>query len=165
MHLFRKSIIGVASVTIILAVSVNNAAAITANVLNVYDGDTIKVMMGGKKVTIRLYGIDAPERGQHGNAHATRFLTRLILGNPMEIKIMGKDWAGRTQAIVTNLGYEMSVNAAMVANGYAWVHPQTCTTEECVDWKEFESMARRYKLGIWSGYDLIPPWEFNREGN
>jgi hypothetical protein len=33
-------------------------------------------------------------------------------------------------------------------------------------WKKIESQARKLKLGIWSGFDLVPPWEFQeRERN
>ena len=141
------------------------ATANGARALEVYDGDTFKVTMDGEKKTIRLYGIDAPESEQEGHLSAARFLRRLVFGNVLEIKILEKDWTGRFHAIVTRVGNEMSVNAAMVANGYSWVHAQKCNTEVCGEWKALESKARKYKLGVWSGYDLVPPWEFKREGN
>jgi len=50
----------------------------------------------------------------------------------------------------------------MVANGYAWVNPERCRTDECPNWKEIESQARSLKLGIWSDYDVVPPWEFRK---
>ena len=36
----------------------------TARVVKVTDGDTIKVLRDGEEVTIRLEGVDCPERGE-----------------------------------------------------------------------------------------------------
>ena len=105
------------------------------------------------------------ESGQKGHVSAARFLRSLVFGNVLEINVLERDWTGWLHAIVTRVGNGTSVNAAMVANGYSWVHPQKCNTAACGEWKAFESMARKYKLGIWSGYDLAPPWEFKREGD
>lgn len=50
----------------------------TARVLRVYDGDTILVLSFGRKIKIRLWGIDTPEHDQpHGKA-ASLFLRKLI---------------------------------------------------------------------------------------
>ncbi len=148
---------------ILLTVSLNFAYATTATVVRVYDGDTLSVDMRGEKVSIRLYGIDSPEGGQDGNVDATRFLKRLILEHPLEIIVLEIDLAGRSLAIVIREGKESSVNAAMVANGYSWVNPGKCKADDCRYWKELESQARRLRLGVWSGYNLVPPWEFKRQ--
>lgn len=136
------------------------AYAIITTVLDVYDGDTLNVDMQGERVGIRLYGIDAPEAGQNGNVASTRFLRRLIHEKPVVIKVMGTDGFGWTLAIISFQGQAMSVNAVIVANGYAWVNPRECKVDVCTDLKKFETQARMLKLGIWSGYDLVPPWEF-----
>ncbi|MFO7714371.1 thermonuclease family protein [Desulfosarcina sp.] len=136
------------------------AYALITKVLDVYDGDTLSVGMQGERVAIRLYGIDAPEAGQNGNVASTRFLRRLIHEKPVVIKVMGTDGFGWTLAIISFEGKAISVNAVIVANGYAWVNPRECRVDVCTDLKKFETQARMLKLGIWSGYDLVPPWEF-----
>jgi micrococcal nuclease len=142
------------------------AHAATAEVIAVHDGDTLDVTIQGEKVRIRLYGIDAPERGQHGNVSSTRFLKRLVFEHPLEIRAIETDVFGRTLAIILLEGRKSSVNAAIVANGYAWVNPSQCIVSHCKRWKKIESQARKLKLGIWSGFDLVPPWEFQeRERN
>ncbi len=147
-------------ILIILIISFNFAYATTATVIRVNDGDTFDVDMKGKKVNISLYGIDAPESGQHGCVASTRFLLRLALGHPVNIEVMGTDIFGRTLAIVRREGNASSINATIVANGYAWVNPGKCRVDVCKDWKGIESQARKLKLGIWSGFDLVPPWKF-----
>jgi len=151
-------------VIIILVASLNFAYATPAKVIRVYDGDTFSINLQGEKVSIRLYGIDAPESGQDGNVSATRFLKRLVLEQPLEIKVIASDSIGRSLAIVIREGKESSVNAAMVGNGYSWVNPGKCKVDECTYWEKLESHARKLKLGIWSGYDLVPPWEFMQQG-
>lgn len=80
----------------------------------------------------------------------------------MKIKVMETDQLNQAFTVVIREGKESSVNAAMVANGYAWVNPDQCMIDECPNWKEIESQARMLKLGIWSDYDLVPPWEFRK---
>jgi micrococcal nuclease len=153
----------IALVLIFLIISLDIAYATTATVITVYDGDTLSAEVQGTVVNLRLYGIDAPESGQGGNVTATRFLMQLVLGHPLEIKVIDTDRFGRPLALVIRKGKASSVNAAMVGNGYAWVNPDQCKVDDCTYWKELESQARKLKLGIWSGYDLVPPWEFSRQ--
>jgi endonuclease YncB( thermonuclease family) len=149
---------------IILMITAFAFAYAAANkVIKVYDGDTLMVEMQGEKVKIRLYGIDAPESGQHGNVSSARFLRRRVFGNTVTIKVIKTDLFGQPIAIVFREGRSSSVNAAMVANGYAWVDPAQCKADDCMDWRNLESQARKLKLGIWSGFDLKPPWEFRKQ--
>ena len=150
----------IAAVLIILVATPYVACATMATVTRVYDGDTLNIDAEGETVMIRLYGIDAPEAGQDGNIAATRFLKRLVLEHPVEIKVMETDLFNQIFAVVIRKGKESSVNAAMLANGYAWVKPDQCKTNDCPHWKQIESQARTLKLGIWSDYNVVPPWEF-----
>ena len=147
-----------AVVAIILAVGLNVAYATQTKVIKVYDGDTFSIDQEGEKVSVRLYGIDAPESGQDGNLSATRFLKRLVFAQPLEVNVVETDLFGRSLAIVMREGKKSSVNAAMVGNGYAWVNPDACKVDACTYWKTLEFDARKLKLGIWSGFDLVPPW-------
>jgi len=151
-------------VFIVLATSLNWAYASSAKAVRVYDGDTFSINAKGEKASIRLYGIDAPERGQDGNLSATRFLKQLVFGQPLEINVIATDAIGRSLAIVLRAGNKPSVNAAMVGNGYSWVNPGTCKVDACTYWKQLEAQAKNLKLGIWSGFDLVPPWEFKLQG-
>lgn len=153
----------IATVLIFLITGLNMAHATTAKVITAYDGDTLSVEIQGAVVNLRLYGIDSPESGQDGNVKATRFLLRLVLGHPLDVRVIETDRFGWPLAIVIRKGKESSVNAAMVGNGYAWINPDLCKAEDCTYWEELESRARKLKLGIWSGYDLVPPWDFHRQ--
>ena len=146
-----------------IAFGFNPAFAEKATVIAVFDGDSLNVEIKGEKVRVKLYGIDAPENGQKGNSAATRFLKNHVLNSPVEFKEMGKDGFDRTLAILNVADYKFSVNASMVANGYAWVKPDECNIADCAKMQKMESKARQLKLGIWSGFNLVPPWEFTKQ--
>jgi len=44
----------------------------------VLDGDTIEVVQGERKVTIRLFGVDAPESAQEGGPESKAYLLTII---------------------------------------------------------------------------------------
>ena len=49
-------------------------SATPVRVVGVSDGDTIRVVVGGKETKVRLHGIDAPENGQaYGNVATAIF--------------------------------------------------------------------------------------------
>ena len=153
----------VAAVCIVLITISDLACAASAKVIRVFNGDTMTAEAQGEEIGIRLFGIDAPESGQDGDVAATRFLRRLVLEHPVDIKVIETDRLNQIFAIVIRQGKESSVNAAMIANGYAWVNPDQCKTDECPKWKAIESQARTLRLGIWSEYNLVPPWEFRKQ--
>lgn len=86
---------------VIISLSYGIVQAETHKVIRVYDGDTITVMMDGQKQSIRLVGIDTPEKsrkkndpGQPYSQRATRFLAGRVLNQDVSIKFYGNDWKG-----------------------------------------------------------------------
>ncbi|MCP9824903.1 thermonuclease family protein [Synechococcus sp. EJ6-Ellesmere] len=83
-----------------------------ATVLSIGDGDTIRVLEDGKRITVRLACIDAPELAQSPFGQQTRqnLQTRLPIGTPVTLAVKGIDRYGRPVAEVigkTNLGLKM----------------------------------------------------------
>lgn len=151
-----------AAVLIVLITISDFAYAASAIVIRVFNGDTLTIDAQGEEIRLRLFGIDAPESGQDGDVAATRFLRRLVLEHPVEIKVKETDQLKQIFAVVIREGKESSINAAMLANGYAWVNPDQCKDDQCLKWNVIESRARKLKLGIWSDYNIVPPWEFRK---
>ena len=116
----------------------------------VTDGDTIR--MGQNR--IRLYGIDAPEKGQTctdamGQAwycgdSATEALRSLIDGAQIECKQKDTDQYDRIVAVCYR--DEIDINAWMVRNGWAVAYRRY--SRRYVD---EEAKAKRDGLGIWAG--------------
>ena len=133
-----------------------------AKVVNVTDGDTIKVYNAEYgQVKIRFYGIDAPEKGQPYGQAAGKYLASLIAGKMVDIGPVTEDRYGRTVAIVTDS--ETNVNQEMVRAGYAWVYRKYCDQAFCDFWLALEGEAKAGKLGLWQEPNAVPPWEWRRK--
>ena len=122
-----------------------------AGVVRVIDGDTVDV--GG--VRIRLWGIDAPERGQVCHAWgrewncgtmATEALTSRSEGIACEA--MGTDRYGRTLGVCFFGGED--VNAWLVASGWALAY------RSATNYLGEEDDAREKRLGIHRGTYITP---------
>lgn len=127
-------------------------------VVGVIDGDTIKVLVEGQQVKIRLYGIDAPESGQAFGTQAQTALKQITSGRKITIKTIDTDRYGRTVALIYADG--ISVNEVLVSSGYAWVYHQYCKQSFCSALKEKEVSAKNNKSGLWKDVNPIPPWEW-----
>jgi len=137
------------------------AHAWVAKVVSVSDGDTIKVFNAGRgQEKIRMYGVDAPERGQQNGDAARTHLVSLISGSVVEIEPVSEDMYGNTVAIVWNR--EMNISQEMVRAGYAWVYRKYCDKPFCEYWFTLESEAKRKKIGLWQESDPVPPWMWRR---
>ena len=86
----------------------------------VVDGDTVRVRppAGGKPVSIRIEGIDAPEICQSGGTNARDALSRQILNRQVEVHSKAHDDYGRTVARIVLKGKDQG--KWMVENGLAW---------------------------------------------
>jgi len=106
----------------LLALLLIAGPAIAATVLSVGDGDTIRVLEGSQRLTIRLACIDAPETAQRPYGAASRQLLQelLPLGSVVSLQVHIKDRYGRTVAEVFRGG--RSVDLAMVSNGQAFAY-------------------------------------------
>ena len=89
-----------------------NAKYFTGKVTGIIDGDTIVV----ENESVRLIGINSPERGEDFYEEAKKFLEDLILGEEVELEINGKDKYYRLLAYVY-FGNE-NVNIELVEKCY-----------------------------------------------
>ena len=119
----------------------------------VIDGDTLD--LGGER--IRLFGIDAPERGQScgpitcGTA-ATEVLADILSAGPVRCTRVNTDRYGRTVARCR--AGRLDVNREMVRLGMAWAYRRY--SEEYV---RDEKAAKKARMGVWK-YKSQPAWEY-----
>ena len=92
----------------------------TGVVSYVVDGDSVRVrpQQGGKPISVRVDGIDAPEICQTGGDAARDALTRRVLGRQVVIEGKNRDDYGRLLARIMLDGDD--VGARMVKDGHAW---------------------------------------------
>ena len=135
----------------------------------VTDGDTITVVTDGQKVTIRLVGIDAPEKshgknlpGQPFSQSSTKFLASLVLNKPVDIVSYGTDQYGRTLGVVYAEG--KNVNLEMVKVGLAEVYRgRPAKGFDNGPYQQAEDAARRAGVGMWSlGDKYVSPKDWRK---
>ncbi|HQS33604.1 MAG: nuclease [Polaromonas sp. 39-63-203] len=92
----------------------------TGRVVYVVDGDTVHVRPphGGKPVSVRVHGIDAPEICQNGGGSARDALRRRALGQQVVVHGVSRDDYGRLLAQLVLDGDDLG--GAMVEAGQAW---------------------------------------------
>lgn len=158
------------SVVSLLALSfLSPPVAGAATVVSVGDGDTLRVEEGGKKITIRVACIDAPEMAQapYGQQARQALQELLPVGSTLTLKVQTKDRYGRTVAeVFTQNG--ANAGLTLVQQGNAFAYRQYL--KQCDEWAylDREKLAERYRVGVWR-FDggVERPWDWravNRGG-
>ena len=136
------------------------AFAWEGKVVGISDGDTIKVMHGGRAEKVRLYGIDTPERHQDFGTRAQQFTSDKVFGKVVRVEAIDRDRYGRTVGVV-HIG-TTCVNEELVKEGLAWVYTKYCKRGFCAKWKSHQNAVRKARKGLWSRKNPIPPWDFRK---
>ena len=147
-----------------LPVFANN---LTATVVSVGDGDTIRVRTGNKTVTVRLACIDAPEMKQSpwGQQSSARLKQLLPVGQGITLRAIETD---KYKRLVAEVFVEnRSVNVSMVQEGQAVVYRQYL--KGCLESKDSllqgENIAKQQRLAFWSQANRVMPWDFRHRAS
>jgi endonuclease YncB( thermonuclease family) len=137
--------------------------ATAANVLSVGDGDTMRVSEGGKRLTIRMACIDAPETAQrpYGAASRQRLQALAPAGSVVTLRPQTTDKYGRTVAEVIRGG--QNVNLAMVSSGAAFAYRKYLAACDGSAYLGAEAAAQRKRVGVWAVPGGIQrPWDWRK---
>lgn len=134
----------------------------------VVDGDTIKLENGE---TVRLCGIDAPEKSQPFGPESKAKLQQFIqqANNDVILVEVERDRFGRIVGDIfvrnkssKNPDEEFFVNGEMVRSGMAYHYERysrNCSDRSALETSE--ELAKSKKLGVWKG-NYEKPWDFRR---
>lgn len=136
------------------------AGADRGRVESVADGDTIRVRLDGRLLTVRLIGVDTPELGDRGDAaappqpfarEAAAHARRRLVGEEVRLEYDRErhDRYGRTLAYVFLVADGSFFNRELVRDGYARAYtryPFRFREQFVAD----EAEARRAKRGLWA---------------
>jgi len=134
--------------------NLENAFTISTKIESVIDGDTIHIenILGLPTTTVRLLGIDCPEKGQYFYNQAKQFWDGLI-GQPITLIVKEPILDGminpRLLAIVVY--QDQILNLELLEQGLAWrslSHP--LLIEEY--WDQIFQNSRQSKYGLWASY-------------
>lgn len=126
---------------------------------SIHDGDTINVINeDGKKVKIRLYGIDAPEIKQAYGKESRQCLEDMLKNKNISFAVEDKDKYGRI--VATIYVDNINVNYEMIKKGCAWSYFQYSKSLR----NEFAQFKAKYSnIGLWSQDNPQAPWEYRKE--
>ena len=120
----------------------------------VMDGDTFR----SGSTRVRLWGIDAPEKGQPYADEARARLKELIEGKAVRLEWKDKDQHAREVAIV--YAGSTNINLQMVKEGLAWHYAYFAP--DARDLAAAEKAARKSRKGLWKDKNPVNPYEFRK---
>jgi endonuclease YncB( thermonuclease family) len=134
------------------------AATLTGRVVGVTDGDTIKLLVGGRsEYKVRLGEIDAPESGQPFGQKSKRMLSDLVFNRTVSVRVTDVDRYGRSVGVIR--AGRVNINAEMVKRGGAWAYRRYLSDQRYLFWEREAQQARR---GLWNlqADQIMAPWEW-----
>lgn len=135
---------------------------LSATVLSIGDGDTIRVRQSGRAVTVRLACIDAPETAQspYGQQARSYLQQRLPVGREVRLEVKTTDRYGRSVAEVIS---DININMVLVEDGQAFAYRQYLSGCDAKEYLDAEYRASRRRYGIWQVEGGISrPWDFRK---
>jgi endonuclease YncB( thermonuclease family) len=134
-------------------------STVTGRVVSIADGDTLTVLDDRHdQHRIRLFGIDAPEKGQAFGMRSKSNLADKVFGKTVRVQIVDVDRYGRQVGRIY-LGNRF-INLEQVEDGLAWRYS---SYDRQGEFAAAEADARRRGRGLWSDPHPEPPWDFRRD--
>jgi len=171
MHKQLTKLILLISLFLILFPLTSHALSTNCTVTRVLDGDTFHcipdtVINGAKlhkdgTISVRLRGVDAPEKRQPSGTDAQESLKELIGRKTVKLDIKDIDRYGRVAAYVFVNG--MNVNLEQVKRGLAWAYTEYLDRPYASEFYGAEKQARKQRLGLWKELNPTPPWEWRKK--
>ena len=117
------------------------------------DGDTVTCLdTEGRRVRVRLVGIDAPELDQPKGRESRAALVAKLTGGLVRVEGDARDQHGRL--LGTLRLDDRDLNREMVAEGWAWAFTGFAEDSDLI---AAESAARRARRGVWADPQPLPP--------
>ena len=144
------------------------ASVLQARSVQVQDGDSFVVRTdNGSRRTIRLSGVDAPERTQAYADQSRQSLRRLLDGRELRIHVAKTDQYGRAvaQVFIAGESTPVDVGLAQIDAGMAWFfrrYQGDLPRPYRQRYADAERAARKSANGLWQGADPESPWDFRR---
>ena len=130
-------------------------------VIKVVDGDTFYGLSdSNEQIKFRIFGIDAPERNQAFVNVSRQYLSELIFGKTVGIKVQTKSDRYGRPVVWVYTGDGKDVGSEMLKAGMAWHYKEYDSSPE---YAENELSAREARKGLWLESNPVAPWDFRRK--
>lgn len=148
------------------------AETLTGRVVDIIDGDTLRVDVAGRgALIVRLAWIDAPDRLQEHGEAARGSLNALAAQRPVRLETFGGANKGTLRAMAwvapescrgDDCPTTLDLGQAQVAHGMAW-HDRRMLGQPMQsfgDYEQSEFQAKIRRRGLWSAKNPVPPWDW-----
>lgn len=157
------------SAILLLALAVPCAAAladtIVGRIVGITDGDTLVLLdTANRQHSIRLAGIDSPEKGQDFGDKARSQLSALAFGRQASADCRRRDKYQREICLVKVDGQDLGLE--QVRAGMAWWYRQYISEQsaaERANYEQAEFNAKVRRFGLWNSKNPTPPWNWRHE--
>lgn len=142
--------------TLFLSLSVYSQSG---KIVKIKDGDTVVLLDSeNNQITLRLAEVDCPESSQAFGKKAKEFTSTEVANKTVSYKIINTDRYGRYIAkVYYNNKY---LSAEIIKNGFGWHYKKYSNS---IELSNFESAAKKKKIGLWSSAQNIAPWNYRNE--
>ncbi len=134
------------------------------DVLRVIDGDSVKVRLpDGEEHSVRMYGIDAPEKDQQFGRDSWHHLQEILSSHRQWLlHVIREDSYGRLVGVLFPQGerIEDSANGKMIEAGLAYWYPEYGGRELHFD--RLERYAKADRVGVWGQEPQVRPWNHRK---
>lgn len=138
------------------------AVVVRGVVTEVRDGQSIVVLVGGRKLNVQLRGVAAPVLLQEFGGLSRLHLSNLVLDKPVEVQFSQLQSEKVVARVIWN---DVDIGLQLIRDGAAWfdkVGNHSLTDDERALYSEAERLARNEMRGLWSDGSPMPPWEWKR---
>jgi endonuclease YncB( thermonuclease family) len=134
----------------------------------VFDGDTFEFLHEGRAFSVRLSGIDAPERTQEFADQARKALKTWTEGQAVRIEVLKIDAFKRLvcKVVIESGQYSGDVSLRLLDQGLAWHFKRYVKDQAPDDQQRYalaESKARAASIGLWAAPQALAPWTFREQ--
>jgi len=137
----------------------------TAQVVEIIDGDTIEVQIGGQVFRVRYIGINTPEVGQPCADEATAKNSELVEGKTVSLVKDVSDTDRHDRLLRYVYVGDVFVNAELVGQGYALASTYPPDVAYADLFVQLEAEARAAGRGCWAVPTSTPGTAWNCVGN
>jgi endonuclease YncB( thermonuclease family) len=157
----RSILTNFAFLSLLLASPMAVAWTLQGQVVAIVNGDTIRVRDERKvQHTVRLAGIDAPEKFQKHAQRSEDTLREFVFQKYVTVEVPRQGGSPRLGKVVV-AGRDVSLE--LLADGAAWYAPsraQDLAEQDRQAYAAAEADARQRRAGLWRDSKPIPPWEY-----
>jgi endonuclease YncB( thermonuclease family)/thiol-disulfide isomerase/thioredoxin len=131
-------------------------------VSEVRDGRSIVVTSNGRKLTVFLKGVDAPDLNQEFGDISRQHLASLLLNQQVEVDFSELRTDHVLGKVIMN---QTDIGLQVIRDGAAWFDKTNANNLAEVDravYAAAEEAARSEMRGLWQDGSPMPPWEWRR---